>query len=337
MESYDVVIVGAGPTGCSAASELDEGRRILLIDSGPLPQSKHCGGLLNEDSIKIVEGWGDIQKALISPIHLRLGYIDFDNDLIYETKRVFWNINRRRLSEIQLVKLPPHIDVKNHTRLIGYDENQNLVTLMERNGLKRKVEACYVLGADGVDSETRRTVKGRDLKKHLLIQMRVRGLDPNEETAWFIYDRETTCKYAWIIPKGDHVIVGTIQDDPDLSVTERLLTKISEFFGAELEVLTREGSYAHCITDMDDVMLGKGSVLLAGEAAGFISPSSFEGISYALQSGAAAAHAFNDGNPLNIYREACVPILERLETQLRKARRLFDEDLRRRYLESGMH
>lgn len=337
MERYDVVIVGAGPAGCRAAEELDEENRVLLIDSGPLPQSKPCGGLLNEDSIKMVERWGEIHRALVSPSHLRLGYIDFDNDLEYMTKRVFWNIDRSRLSAIQLGKLTENIDVKNHTRFIGYDENQEKVTLMERDGSKRNFEADYVLGADGVNSETRKTVKGRDLKKHLLIQMRVRGLDPHTETAWFIYDRETTCKYSWIIPKGDHVLVGTIQDEPNTSLTERLLAKISAFFGAELEVASREGSYAYCIKERTDVELGKGSVLLAGEAAGLISPSSFEGISYALQSGAAAAQALDGGDPLPMYREACVPIMERLESQLEKARQLFDEDLRRRYFESGMH
>lgn len=336
MERYDVVIVGAGPAGCRAAEELDEGHRVLLIDSGPLPQSKPCGGLLNEDSIRMVESWGEIHRALVSPSRLRLGYIDFDNGLEYMTKRVFWNVDRSRLSAVQLGKLTENIDVNDHTRFIGYEEDQEKVTLMERDGSKRRVEAGYVLGADGVNSETRKTVTGRYLRKHLLIQMRVTGLDSREETAWFIYDRETTCKYSWIIPKGDHVIVGTIQDDPDPTLTERLLAKISEFFGAELEVASREGSYAHCINDRGDVMLGKGSVLLAGEAAGLISPSSFEGISYALQSGAAAAQALDGGDPLPMYMEACVPIMERLESQLGKARQLFDEDLRRRYFENGM-
>lgn len=336
MERYDVVIVGAGPAGCSAAAELDEGNRVLLIDSGPLPQSKPCGGLLNEDSIKMVERWGEIHRALVSPSHLRLGYIDLDNDFVYMTKRVFWNIDRNRLSAIQLGKLTENIDVKSHTRFIGYDENQGKVTLMERDGSKRGVEAGYVLGADGVNSEMRKTVTSRDLEKHLLLQMKVKGLDPHSETAWFIYDRETTCKYSWIIPKSDHVLVGTIQDELDPSSTERLQAKVSAFFGVELEVVSREGSYAYCIKERTDVELGKGSVLLAGEAAGLISPSSFEGISYALQSGAVAAQALDDGDPLPMYREACVPILERLESQLEKARQLFDEDLRRRYFESGI-
>ncbi len=336
MERYDVVIVGAGPTGCSAAAELDEGDKVLLIDSRPLPQSKPCGGLLNEDSIKTVEGWRGIHGALVSPSHLRLGYIDFDNDRVYTTKRVFWNIDRGRLSALQLGKLAENVDVKNHTRFIAYDEDRGKVTMTERGGSKRSVEAGCVLGADGVDSETRKAVTRGDLKKHLLLQMRVRGLESQTETAWFLYDRETSCKYSWMIPKGDHVVVGTIQDEADAPYTERLLAKISAFFDAELEVTSREGSYAHCIEAMSDIELGKGSVLLAGEAAGLISPSSFEGMSYALQSGAMAAKAIDDGDPLHVYREACAPIMKKLDSQLLKARQLFDEDLRRLYFEAGV-
>jgi flavin-dependent dehydrogenase len=336
VERYDVVIVGAGPTGCSAAAELDEGNRVLLIDSGPLPQQKPCGGLLNEDSISMVEGWSGVHGALVPPSHLRLGYIDFDNERVYMTRRVFWNIDRCRLSALQLGSLAENVEVKRRTRFIAYCEDRGRVILMERGGSKREVEAGWVLGADGVDSETRKTVTRRELKKHLLLQLRVRGLDSLTETAWFLYDRETTCKYSWIIPKGDHVIVGTIQDETDASSTERLLAKISTFFDAELEVTSREGSYAHCIEATSEIELGKGSLLLAGEAAGLISPSSYEGMSYALQSGAIAANAIDDGDPLNVYREACTPLMKKLDSQLLKARQLFDEDLRRRYFENGV-
>lgn len=42
---FDVVVVGAGPTGCSAALALGRaGMRVALIEKGVLPRHKTCGG-----------------------------------------------------------------------------------------------------------------------------------------------------------------------------------------------------------------------------------------------------------------------------------------------------
>ena len=56
LETYDVVIVGAGPAGCMCAFEAKKSvpsLQILLIDKTSFPRTKSCGGMLNLDFVQI--------------------------------------------------------------------------------------------------------------------------------------------------------------------------------------------------------------------------------------------------------------------------------------------
>ena len=62
--NYDVIIVGAGPAGATAAKFLAEkGEKVLLIDKDAFPRDKPCGGGL---SIRILKRFNYISKDLIA-------------------------------------------------------------------------------------------------------------------------------------------------------------------------------------------------------------------------------------------------------------------------------
>ena len=53
--SYDVVIIGAGPAGCSAGIMLaKKGMKILLLEKSEFPREKPCGGLLTDKTYSII-------------------------------------------------------------------------------------------------------------------------------------------------------------------------------------------------------------------------------------------------------------------------------------------
>ncbi|MFW5737994.1 MAG: hypothetical protein ACOCYX_03705, partial [Spirochaetota bacterium] len=78
------------------------------------------------------------------------------------------------------------------------------------------------------------------------------------------------------------------------------------------------------IRTLDDIEIGGDRTLLVGEAAGFVSPASGEGLSLAFASGRAAARAIsaNTTDPVPAYRDACTPFIDLLAKELELAERI---------------
>lgn len=67
IETWDAVVVGAGPAGSVTARELARrGRRVLLVDKATFPRAKVCGCCLNRASLAALDavGLGDLPARL---------------------------------------------------------------------------------------------------------------------------------------------------------------------------------------------------------------------------------------------------------------------------------
>lgn len=85
-----------------------------------------------------------------------------------------------------------------------------------------------------------------------------------------------------------------------------------------------------------DFFLGEDGVFLIGEAAGFVSPSSLEGISYAIKSGEALANALGCKAPHKSYRLLTAKIRARLMLKTLKCPFMYYPPLRRFVMKSGI-
>ena len=79
---YDVIVVGAGPAGCTAAKALAEkGYKVLLVEKFKMPRYKSCSGVLIKKSMELVKSYfgEDVpESAMCTPTENR-GII-FTND-----------------------------------------------------------------------------------------------------------------------------------------------------------------------------------------------------------------------------------------------------------------
>ena len=329
---YDITIIGAGPAGCVVARLLGKKYKVLLVDYKSLPRKKACGGLLVKQSLEELKKFSKEQPFLTSPNPLDIEYVDLDNNFRNIVKKSFFNINREKFDNFLLSLVPTEVDVCQNTKLIDFTltkDREYEVLILESNGVVRPIVTKYLIGADGALSEVRNKISNRQIPYYLAIQELVKG--KKLSNAVFIYKDDITDFYSWVIPKEDKTLIGSalkpFNSRDKFNQFKKLVESkygLSDNGIIDSAIILRPES-------AKDICLGNGNVFLVGEAAGLISPSSGEGISFALQSGRLCAESFleNPPNPLNTYVRKSNILVKRVESKFDKSRIISSKKFRK--------
>ena len=302
---YDITIIGAGPAGSTLARMLSSQYKVLLVDKRNLEddndfkREKSCGGLLAPDAQKAMAelGIGVPKEVLTGPQMFSVKSIDYDNDLVRYYQRHYINVDREKFDRWLVSLVPENVDkefdciYKSHNHIDDYIE----VTL-NKSGEECKVNTKILIGADGAISRVRmETFTSHDMpEKYVSIQKwyHTDMLYPHYTS---IFDKEITDFYSWIIQKDNNLFVGTaVPEKYDANQKfDLLISKLNEH-GFQLNKLIKsEGTLIMRTRKLKQINIAKGNVALIGEAAGFISPSSAEGISYGFKSASMLADCLN--------------------------------------------
>jgi len=332
---YDIVIVGAGPAGCSLANFLSKDFSVLMIDWSRFPRDKPCGGLLIDESLDILKNLDMPDNIFSYPKTLKLKMIDWDNDMEVVHKKKLVNVNRRSFDYWLLKLSEKKVQFSSETKLVDFKERDDGVhVLIEKSSKKILVKTKYLIGADGGFSSIRRRISPEnETKFYVAVQEWIRSSKSIGDFTYFIYDNEINDYYSWIIPKGNYMIMGSfvLQGDDVRSKFQLFKNKVSERFGIHGMTYKKEAGLEPRPMTADEICLGRGSAILLGEAACFVSPWSGEGISFALRSGMAAANALNShfDDALERYKKACEPLVEEIGEKIEKAKALMDPAMRK--------
>ncbi|MEM4178032.1 MAG: FAD-dependent monooxygenase [Nitrososphaeria archaeon] len=325
LSEYDIVIVGAGPAGCVTAKFLNNDYKVLLVDWSKLPRDKPCGGVLVEESKEFLNNFfGKIPVHIFSyPKTLDIIYSDFDNDFEVLEKRNFFNISRQSF-DYWLLKNVEKAQIAAETKLVDFEQKVDHVKIMlEKNNKKFFVKSKYLIGADGALSLVRSKIFDISIRRYVAFQEWF-NTDFNIKNLVFIYDSSINDYYSWIIPKGNFLLIGlAINSHDDAESKIKLLKeKIFKKYKISGNASKKEGAVSLRPQSSLDCTLGKGRVLLVGEAAGLVSPASGEGISFALRSGYNCAKALNANfkNGLIEYKKLCQNLLDEIETKIKRAK-----------------
>ncbi|MBC7246903.1 MAG: NAD(P)/FAD-dependent oxidoreductase [Actinobacteria bacterium] len=368
---YDVIVIGAGPGGCMAARELSErGFKVLLVEREALPRDKACGGFLSAEAARLIEdSFGPLPRdCLEGPAQVRGVRLLCEGGGTYDLpfsgeapppgggpfpgegpspgenatsggnaspgKGRFPGeglaVKRSILDAFLAGKCGA--DVADGCEVVDFDLGRFRVEmLLRRGGSEERLEATYLVGADGADSLSLRLLRPEFHRlyaaPHLERGMLVTGegeADWDEGWMGLALTREGSAPASFFVRGGRVGMAVHLRGGRGWrEELEDLQAFLSRRVGLVLRGgVVRSAALRNRMAAAGHYSLGAGCALLVGEAAGLVDPWGF-GIRLALESGRTAAAAIADSAGENItphlrYRYLMQPLLEREIAQRRR-------------------
>jgi geranylgeranyl reductase family protein len=311
----DVVVVGGGPAGSSAAIELVRtGRRVAIVDKATFPRDKCCGDGLTTLALRELEvlgfdpgavpDWFDVDDVVLrSPSGRAV-------DLPLPGTGRYAAVAPRLQLDDALVELArtAGVDVHEGCRVADVTQDDESVTV--RSG-STTFRARYVVAADGMWSPVRKAL-GLDQPGYLgewhgfrQYAGDVTGPAARQLFVWF--EPDLIPGYAWSFPLPGgraNVGFGVLRDGSRRTGTMAALwsdlLQRPHVVAALGEGFSMEGRHTAwpIPARVDEAVLSSGRVLFVGDAAGATDVMTGEGIGQALLTGRLAAGAITAGGAL---------------------------------------
>ncbi len=295
-----VAVVGGGPSGSCAAEVLAKAGIQTWIFERKLDNAKPCGGAI---PLCMVSEF-DLPESIIDRKVRNMKMISPSNrevDINLENDGEYIGMCRREVMDAYLreraAELGANLVNGLVTKIDTGTKRQGPYTLTysdyssgEATGESKTLEVDLIVGADGANSRVAKAMDAGNYNVAIAFQERIK-LPPEEMRYYeslaemYVGTDVSPDFYAWVFPKYDHVAVGTGTMQNNQGLIKSLQEGIRERAKKRLlhgEVIKVE---AHPIPEHPRPRRVVGRMALVGDAAGYVTKSSGEGIYFAAKSG----------------------------------------------------
>ena len=296
MELFDVVVVGGGPCGAAAATDLAQaGRRVALLDKAG--RIKPCGGAIPPRLIRDFAIPQTLLKArvsnatMISPKGVRV-------DMPIEGGYVGM-VDRAEFDEflrVRAVESGAERFNGTYERITREADGTAVVRYRPKGeAYEAEIRTRYVIGADGALSQVgRQEIPGADripfvFAYHEIIETPA----ANQDRCEIYYNGGLSPDfYSWVFPHGETMSVGVGSAKKGFSLKGSVAALRSGTDLGPVKTIRKEGAPIP-LKPLKRWDNGR-DVVVAGDAAGVVAPASGEGIYYAMFAGRVAAQAVSE-------------------------------------------
>jgi flavin-dependent dehydrogenase len=310
---YDIIVIGAGPTGCTAAKTLsDKGFKVLVVEKFEMPRYKSCSGILIKKSIDLIHHcFGDTVPAfsMCAPTENKGMIFTNDKGKEFRFEQPGLNVWRGSFDNWLAEKARKSgAEIRDCTTALSCKEDDEGVAVTLHGVQTNTEKARYVLDCEGVVGSIKRKT-AKDAAEYITTyQTFNHGSIRLDFSYFYAYLQPELSEYdAWFNVKDNLLVFGVaVKDVGNIDCFyARFLEYMKKHHDLHIDRQAKEEKWLMPrIQPGCPIDYGIGRVLYAGEVAGFLNPMG-EGISAGMESGyfAACAIANNFDDTDRIYAD----------------------------------
>lgn len=295
-KDFDVIVVGAGPSGSTTAYELAKaGMSVLMLEKEKFPRYKPCGGGLSLKIERILSvNIKDVIESTITGSYFT--YQQKEGLYLWSDRPVAYMVMREKFDSLLVSEaVKAGATFMDGIKVKGITESGNSYEVICG---EESFHCRYVIGADGVNGVVRRFIRPREIRTMAAsIEAEIpveRDLIDKHNNYVHIDFGTIPYGYAWVFPKNGVLSAGIAGFRGVVKQPRKYFDQFLKAHSSIKEVSNYKYKGYPIPLFRNHQKLTKDGVLLTGDAGNLVDPFFGEGIYYAIRSGQLASSVVID-------------------------------------------